>query len=81
VIGGGSAGGHLVWLATFLPDEPKPAPIELQGVYLTVHGVTAAYGPPDLEALYYHADQHLTMRSRPGQPKNVDSGQKVKGEK
>jgi hypothetical protein len=68
-------------LTADLADEPKLTPPALAGVDLSVHAVVAAYGPPDLEALYYHIDQHLTTRSRPGQPKNADAGQKVKGEK
>lgn len=70
-IGGGSSGGHIALLAAYLPDEPKLVPPELAGVDLSVRAVVATYGPPDLAALYYHMDQHLTTRPRPGGTKKT----------
>ena len=59
VIGGGSAGGHLALLASYNKDL-RLVPSELLGTDLSVRAVISEYGPPDLEALYYHNGQHIS---------------------
>ena len=60
VVGGGSAGGHLALLAAYTANNPQFAPDELGGKDLNVRGVISLYGTNDLEAVYYHTNQHLT---------------------
>lgn len=69
VVGGGSAGGHLALLAAYTASNPKFTPKELQGIDLSVCAVISLYGTTDLEAVYYHTNQHLTTRSIPGRQK------------
>ena len=69
VVGGGSAGGHLALLAAYTFNNPQFTPEELEGKDIGVCGVISLYGSNDLEALYYHTNQHLTTRSIPGQRK------------
>jgi acetyl esterase/lipase len=69
VIGGGSAGGHLALLAAYTINNPRFTPKELEGKDASVCAVISLYGSNDLEALYYHTNQHLTSRSIPGGPK------------
>jgi acetyl esterase/lipase len=71
VVGGGSAGGHLALLAAYTADKPQFTPTELRGKDLSVCGVISVYGPTDLEAMYYHTNQHLTTRSIPGRAKKA----------
>ena len=69
ILGGGSAGGFLALMAAYTVDDPGFTPVELEGMDLSCSGVIAEYPATDLEALYYHTNQHLTTRSQPGQPK------------
>ena len=71
VVGGGSAGGHLALLTAYTAKNPKFTPKELEGKNISVCGVISLYGPSDLEAMYYHTNQHLTTRSIPGRPKKT----------
>jgi acetyl esterase/lipase len=71
VVGGGSAGGHLALLAAYTDGNPQFTPMELKGKDLSVCAVISLYGPADLEAMYYHTNQHLTTRSIPGRPKKA----------
>jgi acetyl esterase/lipase len=63
VLGGGSSGGHLSLLAAFTANQEQFIPTDLIGVDLSLRGVISAYGPTDLEALYYHTGQHITTRT------------------
>ncbi|HET9431350.1 MAG TPA: alpha/beta hydrolase [Chitinophagaceae bacterium] len=69
VLGGASAGGHLALLTAYTAINPLFTPGELEGKDLSVCGVISLYGPTDLEALYFHLNQHLTTRSSPNRPK------------
>lgn len=69
VVGGGSAGGHLALLAAYTANNSQFTPKELQSNDLSVCAVISLYGTTDLEAVYYHTNQHLTTRSIPGRPK------------
>ena len=69
VVGGGSAGGHLAMLAAYTADNPLFTPKELQRKNISVCAVISIYGTSDLEAVYYHTNQHLTTGSVPGRPK------------
>ncbi|HYJ38005.1 MAG TPA: alpha/beta hydrolase [Chitinophagaceae bacterium] len=69
VIGGGSAGGHLALLTAYTANNPRFTPRELEGKVLSVTAVISLYGTSDMEALYYHTNQHLTTRSVPGRQK------------
>jgi len=69
VVGGGSAGGHLALLAAYTADDLKFTPIELHGQDISVCAVVSMYGTSNLEAIYYHTNQHITTRSKPGQSK------------
>lgn len=71
VVGGGSAGGHLALLAAYTVNNPQFTPKELEQKDVGVCGVVSLYGPTDLEAMYYHTNQHLTTRSTPGRPKKA----------
>ena len=71
VVGGGSAGGHLALLAAYTANNQQFTPKELEGKDISVCGVISLYGPTDLEAMYYHTNQHLTTRSTPGKPKKA----------
>lgn len=71
VVGGGSAGGHLAMLAAYTANNPQFTPNELVGKDISVCGVVSLYGPTDLEAMYYHTNQHLTTRLIPGKPKKA----------
>jgi acetyl esterase/lipase len=62
VVGGGSAGGHLALLTAYTAHNPQFTPKELAGKDISVCGVVSLYGPTDLEAMYYHTNQHLTTR-------------------
>jgi acetyl esterase/lipase len=52
VLSGGSAGGHLALLAAYTPDQKQLAPADVPGNDLSVRGVLAWYGVPDMAA--YH---------------------------
>ena len=69
VLVGGSAGGHLAMLTAFTARDPRFLPKELQGKDVSVCSVASLYGTSDLEAIYYHTNQHLTTRAIPGRPK------------
>lgn len=71
VVGGGSSGGHLALLAAYTNTNPRFTPKELEGKDTRVCGVLSFYGSNDMEAIYYHTNQHLTTRSRPGIPKKA----------
>jgi acetyl esterase/lipase len=71
VVGGGSAGGHLALLTGYTANNPQFTPKELEGKDISVCGVVSLYGPTDLEAMYYHTNQHLTTRSNPGSAKKA----------
>ncbi len=71
VVGGGSAGGHLALLAAYTANNPQFTPKELEGKDISVRAVISIYGTNDLEAVYYHTNQHLTTRSTPGRPKKA----------
>lgn len=71
VVGGGSAGGHLALLAAYTASDPQFTPRELHEKDLSVCAVISLYGTNDLEAVYYHTNQHLTTRSSPGRPKKA----------
>lgn len=71
VVGGGSAGGHLALLAAYTVNNPQFTPKELEEKDLSTCAVISLYGPADLEAMYYHTNQHLTTRSTPGKPKKA----------
>ncbi|HET9746003.1 MAG TPA: alpha/beta hydrolase [Chitinophagaceae bacterium] len=69
IVGGGSSGGYLALMAAFTADHPGFTPDELDEADLNVCGVVAVYPATDLEALYYHTNQHLTTRPAPGKTK------------
>lgn len=71
MMGGGSAGGHLALLAAYTADNPQFTPCELEGKDFSVSAVISLYGPTDLEACYYHTNQHLTTRSTPDGPQKA----------
>lgn len=71
IVGGGSAGGHLALLAAYTANNPQFTPKELEGKGISACAVISLYGTNDLEAVYYHTNQHLTTRSIPGRPKKV----------
>jgi len=70
-IGGGSAGGHLALLAAYTDDDQRFIPIDLAGKDLSVNAVISLYGTNDMEALYYHTNQHITTRNIPGKLKKA----------
>ncbi len=70
-VGGGSAGGHLALLTGYTANNPQFTPKELEGKDISVCGVVSLYGPTDLEAMYYHTNQHLTTRSNSGSAKKA----------
>ena len=69
VVGGGSAGGHLAMLAAYNMEDPAFIPTDLVEKDRSVCAVISLYGTSDMEALYYHTNQHLTTHSIPGRPK------------
>jgi acetyl esterase/lipase len=69
VVGGASAGGHLAMLAAYTSNNPQFTPKDLGGEDTSACAVISLYGTNDMEALYYHTNQHLTTRSIPGRPK------------
>ncbi len=69
ILGGGSAGGYLALMAAYTNGEAPFTPNELEGRDFNCRAVIAEYPATDLEALYYHTNQHLTTRSGPGRPK------------
>lgn len=71
VVGGGSAGGHLALMAAYTANNPQFTPKELQAKDVSVCAVISLYGPTDLEAMYYHTNQHLTTHDTPGRPKKA----------
>ena len=60
VVGGGSAGGHLAFLAAYTINDPQFTPKELERRDDSVCAVISLYGTCDFESLYYHTNQHLT---------------------
>ncbi len=75
VVGGGSAGGHLALLVAYTDGDPQFTTEELMGKDISVCGVISLYSPTDLEAMYFHTNQHLTIRSNDGSAKKVVSVQ------
>ena len=71
VVGGGSAGGHLALMSAYTANKPQFTPKELEGRDISVCGVVSLYAPTDLEAMYYHTNQHLTTRSNPNSAKRA----------
>lgn len=71
VIGGGSAGGHLALLTAYTGNDPSFTPQDGEGKDVSVCAAISLYGSNDLEALYYHTNQHLTSRPVPGKPKKA----------
>ncbi|HEX3166404.1 MAG TPA: alpha/beta hydrolase [Chitinophagaceae bacterium] len=69
VPGGGSAGGFLALMAAYTINDERFTPVELKGKDISCCGVIGIYPATDLEALYYHTNQHLTTRIQPGRPK------------
>lgn len=69
VVGGGSAGGHLALLTAYTSTDARFTLKEFEGKDTRVCGVLSFYGSNDMEAIYYHTNQHLTTRSTPGRPK------------
>jgi acetyl esterase/lipase len=69
VLGGGSAGGYLALMAAYTGGEAGFTPNELEEKDFSCCAVIAEYPATDLQALYYHTNQHLTTRSGPGRPK------------
>jgi acetyl esterase/lipase len=68
VLCGGSAGGYLALMAGYTATKPGFNPTDL--VEDTgCAAVIGLYPATDLEALYFHTNQHLTTRSQPGRPK------------
>jgi acetyl esterase/lipase len=71
VVGGASAGGHLAMLAAYTSNNPQFTPEDLEGKDIDACAVISLYGTNDMEALYYHTNQHLTTRAIPGRPKKA----------
>jgi acetyl esterase/lipase len=69
ILGGGSAGGYLALMAAYTNGEKEFTPNEFEGQNFNCCAVIAEYPATDLEALYYHTNQHLTTRSGPGTSK------------
>jgi acetyl esterase/lipase len=69
VIGGGSAGAHLALMTAFTSNNMAYREPDLAHKDDSVAGVVSIYGPADLEAMYFHLNQHLTTREVPGRPK------------
>lgn len=63
VVGGGSSGGHLALMAAYTWDKLEFAPKEHEEKDMNVCGVISIYGPSDLEAMYYHDNQHKSTRA------------------
>lgn len=71
VVGGGSSGGHLALLTAYTVTDARFTPVELDGKDTRVCAVLSFYGSSDMEALYFHTNQHLTTRAMPGKPKKA----------
>jgi len=71
VVGGGSSGAHLALMASYTSNNSLFTPVELEEKDTSVSAVISLYGPSDLEAMYYHTNQHLTTRAIPGRPKKA----------
>jgi len=69
VLGGGSAGGFLALMAAYTINDKKFTPVELEEKDTSCCAVIGEYPATDLEALYYHTNQHLTTRTQQGRPK------------
>ena len=69
IVGGASSGGFLALMAAYTNNDARFTPAELEGMDVDCYAVVAEYPATDLEALYYHTNQHLTTRTQPGQPK------------
>ena len=69
IVGGASSGGFLALMAAYTINDARFTPVELEGMDVKCCAVVAEYPATDLEALYYHTNQHLTTRLRPGQQK------------
>jgi acetyl esterase/lipase len=71
ILGGGSAGAHLALLTAYTANDPRFIPKELAVKDISVCAVISLYGPSNLEAMYYHTNQHLTTRSIAGRSKKA----------
>jgi acetyl esterase/lipase len=71
VVGGVSAGGHLALLTAYTSNNPQFTPKDLEGEDINVCAVISLYGTNDMEAHYYHTNQHLTTRLIPGKAKKA----------
>lgn len=69
IVGGGSAGAHVVLLAAYTEGDARFIPFELAGKDLSVNAVVSIYGPSDLATMYYHDNQDITTRTAPGEQK------------
>ena len=65
VLGGGSSGAHLALLTAYTQGDPRFLPRELERTDVSIRAVISMYGTSDLQALYYHTNQHLTTSSVP----------------
>lgn len=65
VVSGGSAGGQFALMTAYTINNLQFTPEDLEGTDSSVCAVISLYGPADLEAMYYHTNQHLTTRSTP----------------
>ena len=70
IVAGGSSGGYLALMTAFTSNDPQFIPADLREADLNVCSVVAIYPATDLEALYYHTNQHLTTKSVPGKLKS-----------
>lgn len=64
IVAGGSSGGYLALMTAFTSKESEFAPADIEQNDLDVCSVIALYPATDLEALYYHTNQHLTTRGK-----------------
>jgi len=69
IIGGGSSGGYLALMAAYTSNDSRFTPEELNGKDISCCAVIAEFPPTDLEALYYHTNQHISTRSENGRSK------------
>jgi hypothetical protein len=65
MLGGGSSGGFLALMAAYTNNDSAFTPEELNGMDNSCSAVMATYPATDLEALYYHTNQHITTRLQP----------------
>lgn len=71
VLGGGSAGAHLALMSAYTSNALAFIPKEMQATDCSVRAVISLYGPANLQAMYYHTNQHITTRRTQNMPKKV----------